>query len=100
MMSESPSGGKTTTCDKCGEPSVIYPPTPDYTELLLQPCEKGDSMERPFECRNCGEINKRHWDKGHAIITGTKYKVIPESPTEGLYSPSKARRNTEDYFSR
>lgn len=67
-----PTGGVTTTCDKCGEPCVVYPPTPEYPELLLQPCPKGDSLERPFQCGSCDEINKRHWDRKHLFIATSK----------------------------
>jgi hypothetical protein len=63
-----PTGGQTTTCDKCGEPRVIYPPTPEYKDMLLQPCEEGDSIERAFDCERCNEINKRYWDKEHVIF--------------------------------
>jgi hypothetical protein len=70
--SETPSGGQTTTCDKCGEPRVVYPPTPEYSELLLQPCPQGDSILRPFQCQSCDEINKRHWDKKHPIVQSQK----------------------------
>jgi hypothetical protein len=71
IMGEKPSGGQTTTCDKCEEPRVIYPPTPDYTQMLLQPCPEGDSIERAFECEKCGEMNTRHWDKEHILIASS-----------------------------
>jgi DNA-directed RNA polymerase subunit M/transcription elongation factor TFIIS len=72
MMSSSKrqsGGGKTTTttCDKCGETHVVYPPSPDYPNMLLQPCPQLDSLERAFECKKCGQINKRHWDRRHFI---------------------------------
>ena len=52
-------GGKTTTtCDKCGETHVIYPPSPDYPNMLLQACPQRDSLERVFECKKCGQLNK------------------------------------------
>jgi hypothetical protein len=58
MMSSSKrqsGGGKTTTtiCDKCRETHVIYP--------------QRDSLERAFECKKCGQINKRYWDRIHFI---------------------------------
>jgi len=67
MKQENPSGGQTTTCDKCGEPNVIYPPTPDISEMLLEPCPRGDSLERVFQCKKCTEMNKRYWDRRHLV---------------------------------
>ena len=71
-MEEKLTGGQTTTCDKCDKPRVIYPPTPEYSEMLLEPCPKGDSIEKAFECKSCGEMNNRYWDKNHSSKPGLK----------------------------
>jgi uncharacterized protein with PIN domain len=66
-------GGQTTTCKKCSAPRVLYPPSSEYKDLMLEPCEEGDSIERAFECLNCGEMNKIYWDKDHfLIVTGSR----------------------------
>jgi hypothetical protein len=77
-----PIGGITTTCVKCGSPSIVFPPSPDYPKLLLKPCPEGGSIERPFKCgnRDCGEINKIHWDINHVIDVTSAPKYDPSEP--------------------
>ena len=58
-------GGQITACKKCSTPRVLYPPSPEYKHLILQPCKEGDSIESTFDCLNCGEMNKIYWDKDH-----------------------------------
>jgi hypothetical protein len=31
---------------------MLYSPTPFYTHVLLEPCDKGDSKEAFFDCLN------------------------------------------------
>jgi hypothetical protein len=47
---------------------VLYPSSPEYKDLMLEPCKEGDSIESTFECLNCGEMNKIYWDKDHALF--------------------------------
>jgi hypothetical protein len=61
-------GGQIATCKKCSTPRVLYPTSPEYKHLILEPCKEGDSIESTFECLNCGEMNKIYWDKDHALF--------------------------------
>lgn len=67
-MSQQPTGGQTIGCRRCGEPKVVYPPIPEFKDILLEPCDEGDSMESGFECERCGLINKIYWDKDHPLF--------------------------------
>jgi len=86
-MSDELSGGRSTTCDKCGEARKIYPPTPEYPELLLEPCSQGDSIERPFQCNECGEMNRRYWDKAHGYSISSRGSTTERN--EGEYRPER-----------
>jgi len=78
MNNSQVSGGQTTVCDKCEAPQVLYPPIPKFNIMLLQPCDKGDSIEKTFECKSCGEMNKRYWDAKHGSVVTSKHKEIKD----------------------
>ena|ERR671921_19031 len=69
-------GGQIITCKKCSTPRVLYPPSPEYKHLMLEPCEEGHSIEMAFECLNCGEMNRIYWDKDHALFVSAILTIL------------------------
>lgn len=57
-------------CLNCGTPYKAYPPDDYHNEASLTSCPKGDSIEVGYECQNCNNKNKIHWDTPHAVIVG------------------------------
>lgn len=58
---------KTYACSKCGHPFAAVPPDDIHVVVLLEPCKKGDSVEIPYDCKNCDNMNTRYWDKIHKL---------------------------------
>jgi DNA-directed RNA polymerase subunit RPC12/RpoP len=56
---------KTYACIKCGHPFVAIPPDDMHIVVLLEPCQRGDSIQIPYDCQNCEHVNIRHWDIAH-----------------------------------
>lgn len=62
---DKPLTGKTISCKNCGNPTMLYPPSPEYVTILLERCSKGDSIEVFFECYDCKDKNTIFWDIKH-----------------------------------
>jgi hypothetical protein len=56
---------KTYACSKCGHPFVAIPPDDIHVVVLLEQCRRGDSIQIPYDCKNCDNVNIRYWDIAH-----------------------------------
>lgn len=63
--SERLQGGHTISCQDCGDPYTVYPPSSEYVETRLEPCPRGDTRESLFDCEGCTKINIFYWHKRH-----------------------------------
>jgi hypothetical protein len=88
-MEEKPYGGQTVTCE-CGYPKIVYPPTPDYTNVSLEPCSEGDSVKRSFKCNECQTLNTYYWDKTHFYSATVESNNRPHFST--LYGREHSRQ--------
>ncbi|MEO9277481.1 MAG: hypothetical protein ABI340_06865 [Nitrososphaera sp.] len=61
-------------CLNCGTPYKAYPPDDYHNEASLTPCPKGDSIEVGYECQNCNNKNKIHWDTHHVVAVSSGYR--------------------------
>jgi len=55
--------------------------------MLLEPCPRGDSIERVFKCKSCNEPNKRYWDSKHLVVASQKphgERLLRHSSSEEL----------------
>ena len=52
-------------CKNCGTEFRAMPPDDLHIVVMLDPCKKNDSVEIPYECKNCYERNVLHWDVKH-----------------------------------
>jgi hypothetical protein len=86
-MEERPAGGQTITCE-CGHAKVVYPPTPEYTTVILEPCSEGDSVKRFFDCNECQRRNTYYWDKSHF------YSATVESENKPYFSTMYGREHS------
>lgn len=63
-------------CPKCGYPSFVYPPTKDYTRVVLSRCkdkgvlQENHNLKGKAECSKCRKEFGFYWCRGHPSITG------------------------------
>ena len=66
-LSKGSFGSFVVECEVCHNKNSIYPPSRDYVKIIPRPCERQDSMERPYNCQKCEKPYKVHWDLDHSI---------------------------------
>jgi hypothetical protein len=66
---------KTYACNNCGSPFPAVAPDDIHTVILSSPCPKGDSIEIPYECRDCHHRNTKYWDKTHEGISVDRVSI-------------------------
>jgi len=71
-VSASQESKRTYACTNCGHPFDAYPPDDGHTIVMLEPCDKGDSIKIAYECENCHGQNVRYWDIHHFVIATSK----------------------------
>jgi hypothetical protein len=52
-------------CKNCGTEFRAMPPDDLHMVAMLEQCKKKDSINIPYECKNCHELNVIHWDVKH-----------------------------------
>ena len=60
-------GGTTISCKTCSSPKVLYPPSTEYTEIILEKCSRNDTKMGNFECVSCKDVNEYYWHKKHNL---------------------------------
>ena len=58
---------KEYACKNCGHAFMAIPPDDVHTIAISEPCNKGDSIEIPYDCQNCNSRTIIHWDKKHEL---------------------------------
>jgi hypothetical protein len=60
-------GGIAISCTDCGSPKMVYPPSTEYSEILLETCLRNDTRRGFFDCDNCNQRNEYYWHKKHNL---------------------------------
>ncbi len=67
-------GGYTIGCSKCSAAMVLHPPDSQHVMLVMNPCDRGDSIEVKRRCSACKTENTRYWDNLHPNVATVRIK--------------------------